>query len=261
MSDTVQLACGPARVTINRRGGELTAWSIDGHDLLWQSDPAAWARTSPILFPIVGWARDGQIRIDGEPRSMGVHGFAADCMFELVRQDETSAILALQDDAETRKQYPFAFRLEVHYRLGPQDLVVELRLLNRGRRDLPYAIGFHPGFAWPLIGAVRGGHTIEFAEVEHPHVPIITISGMFRGRHAQCRSTASNSHSAMNSSRRKPCASCARAAVHCATLRRTVHRSPSRSTIPPHRVVEPAPFAIRLHRSVDRPRRSRWLCR
>ena len=179
MSDTVQLACGPARVTINRRGGELTEWSIDGHDLLWQSDPAAWARTSPILFPIVGWARDGQIRIDGEPRSMGVHGFAADCMFELVRQDETSAILALQDDADTRKQYPFAFRLEVHYRLGPQDLVVELRLLNRGRRDLPYAIGFHPGFAWPLIGAVRGGHTIEFAEVEHPHVPIITISGMF----------------------------------------------------------------------------------
>jgi galactose mutarotase-like enzyme len=179
VSDRVELACGPARATISRRGGELEAWSVGGHDLLWRSDPAVWPRTSPILFPIVGWARDGQIRIDGEPRSMGVHGFAADRFFELVDRGETSALFALQDDAETRTQYPFAFRLEVHYRLGPQNLAVELRLINRGERDLPYAIGFHPGFAWPLSGTVRPGHAIEFAEAEDRHVPIITASGMF----------------------------------------------------------------------------------
>ena len=36
-----------------------------GVDLLWPGDPAIWADVSPILFPVVGWTRDGEERVDG----------------------------------------------------------------------------------------------------------------------------------------------------------------------------------------------------
>ena len=35
---------------------EETAYLID---LLWPGDPAIWSQISPILFPVVGWTRDG----------------------------------------------------------------------------------------------------------------------------------------------------------------------------------------------------------
>src|SRR5262245_38850648 len=65
MNDTIRLDCDDAAAVIAVTGAEPLAWSIRGRDLFWQPDPAYWIRTSPVLFPIVGRARNDTIRVDG----------------------------------------------------------------------------------------------------------------------------------------------------------------------------------------------------
>ena len=52
------------------------AWRVAGRDLLWPGDPAIWSDISPILYPVVGWTRDGEERVDGVRYPLGLHGFA-----------------------------------------------------------------------------------------------------------------------------------------------------------------------------------------
>lgn len=176
---TISLAHGNQRALVSPRGAELEAWSVGGHDLLWSGDPAWWERSAPILFPIVGWARDGRIRVDGIERPMGVHGFAAGKTFAVVAQDAASCTLALSDDAETRAAYPFPFSLTVTHRLTQEGLVTDLAVTNPGERPLPYAFGVHPGFRLPLTGKERTGHRVVFAEREEASVPVIAPGGLF----------------------------------------------------------------------------------
>ncbi|WP_296572861.1 aldose 1-epimerase family protein [Phreatobacter sp.] len=175
----ITLATAAQRATISLTGAELKAWSVGGHELLWPGDPAWWNQSAPVLFPIVGWARDGRIRVDGTERPMGVHGFAATRLFRCLAADEASCSLELAADAATRALYPFAFRLTVTHALTDEGLVTTLSVANDGNRPMPYAMGLHPGFRWPLSGERREGHVILFAEAEGPTVPVIAAGGLF----------------------------------------------------------------------------------
>ncbi|WP_439953273.1 hypothetical protein, partial [Escherichia coli] len=68
---------------------------------------AWWAKSSPVLFPIVGWTNQGRIRVDGKVRPMGVHGFAAASEFTVEARDAASVSLVLTDDEATREVYPY----------------------------------------------------------------------------------------------------------------------------------------------------------
>ena len=86
--------------------------------------------------------------------------------------------LVLVDSAHTRALFPFAFRLSVTFTLTPDSLDCSLVVSNSGGKILPYAIGQHPGFAWPLAGS-SAAHRIVFAEPEPPRVPVIVPGGLF----------------------------------------------------------------------------------
>ncbi|MDP3546814.1 MAG: aldose 1-epimerase family protein [Phreatobacter sp.] len=175
----IHLRKGGSEAAISATGGELTRWSVVGISLLWPGDPSWWEGSAPILFPIVGWARNGEVRIDGIARPMGVHGFAGSRPFRVVEQGEASCRLELVDDAETRAVYPFGFSLSVSYDLTVDGLAIGFTITNAGDRPMPYALGFHPGFRWPLTGAQRSGHAVVFAEPEEPSVPVIAPGGLF----------------------------------------------------------------------------------
>jgi galactose mutarotase-like enzyme len=51
---------------------------------------------------------------------------------------------------------------------------------NADAREMPYAVGFHPAFPWPLHGKSRAGHSLEFEAEEHPEVPDLTPDGLLR---------------------------------------------------------------------------------
>ncbi len=149
--NAIELAAGSARAAIARAGAEARSWRVDGRDLLWPGDPAIWADVSPILYPVVGWTRDGA-RVGGRRYALGLHGFARFETFEVETVRPDFVRLVLGDNERTRAVYPFAFTLAVEYRLSEDALGVALEIGNPGGEAAPYACGLHPGFRWPLGG-------------------------------------------------------------------------------------------------------------
>lgn len=175
--DFLDLDIGPARARIALRGAQPLVWRVGGRDLLWTPDPDVWAETAPLLFPVVGWTRDG-IRHRGRAYPLGLHGFARGAAFTVADRSADSVRLTLRDSPATRSLYPFAFRLDVVYRLTPEALAATLEIENAGREPMPYAVGLHPGFCWPLGGSTSG-HTLVFEKDERPDVPVIAPGGLF----------------------------------------------------------------------------------
>jgi galactose mutarotase-like enzyme len=178
--ETIELVCGAARAAIAARGAELQRWSVGATPLLWEKDPAHWDETAPILFPVVGWTRDGKARVDGQSFPLGLHGFARAMNFSAEAVTPARARLTLSSSEESRALYPFAFWLGVGYSLSEHDLTVSLTVKNRGERPMPYACGLHPGFRWPFAGGAQADYAILFSEREDPFVSQISKQGLFR---------------------------------------------------------------------------------
>jgi galactose mutarotase-like enzyme len=174
---SLTLASGGARAVVARHGAEALSWSVGGRDLLWPGDPAIWAQVSPILYPVVGWTRDGA-RVAGRRYPLGLHGFASEQDFEVEAARADFARLTLSDNAATRALYPFAFRLTVEYRLSADALAIALEVDNPGAAPAPYACGLHPGFRWPFAGGPRQGARVRFQREESPEIPVIAPGGL-----------------------------------------------------------------------------------
>ena len=153
--------------TIKQHGAELSSLkNAAGRELLWQAGPE-WPRHSPLLFPIVGRLNNDELRHRGKAYPMTRHGVARDYDFEWVARDESSAALVLADNDETRKRYPFAFRLAVTFALNESDLDVTFEVTNTGREMLPASIGAHPAFNWPLLPTLgKDSYTLTFSDDE-----------------------------------------------------------------------------------------------
>ena len=181
MTALVRLSAGEASLAVALEGAEAREWRIAGRDLLWSGDPAFWNQISPILFPVVGWTRDGA-RVNGRHYPLGLHGFAAAQLFALERQEAAKARFVLTDNDETRAVYPFAFRLAVEYSLSPTRLEIALEMENCGSGRAPYAFGLHPGFRWPFDGAGREGCRVVFEKPESGEIPVLAPGGMVSPR-------------------------------------------------------------------------------
>ena len=177
--DLIRIGNGELSAAINPFGAELThLHNADGRELMTDADPTYWAGRAPILFPVVGRVTGDVLRIDGTEYPMPKHGFARRSAFEVVAAEGTRAAFALTDTEETRAAYPFAFRLEVAFRLDGPTLLTEVTIANRGDRPMPAQFGFHPAFAWPLpYGRDRADHRILFDKDEPGELRAITPDG------------------------------------------------------------------------------------
>ncbi|MBV9564845.1 MAG: aldose 1-epimerase family protein [Bradyrhizobium sp.] len=153
--------------TIKADGAELCSLkNAAGFELLWQAGPA-WPRHAPLLFPIVGRLNQDELRHDGRSWPMTQHGFARDLRFDWLARETRSCSLVLTDNGETRKRYPFAFRLVVSFAVASSDLDVTLDVTNTGEDMLPASIGAHPAFNWPLLPSLaKEDYEIVFANDE-----------------------------------------------------------------------------------------------
>ena len=115
----------------------------------------------------MGQLPDDTLLHDGKRYPLKRHGFARNSEFEWRERHDSSCALTLEDDAETWKMYPFAFRLELRYALSSDTLTIEYRVTNTGSETLPCSVGAHPAFRWPLEGGVpKEDHTLEFSDEE-----------------------------------------------------------------------------------------------
>ena len=172
---------GPHGASVLAQGAELSGLRLGAWNVLWDAGPA-WPRHAPLLFPIVGAVRDDAIRVDGREYRMGKHGFARDRAFRFTRRDADGCTLVLEDDAETRAIFPFAFRLELDYRLCHDGLHVRATVANSAEAPLPCSLGFHPAFRWPLSGATKEGHRIVLDAAEAASIAQIDPDGLVHRR-------------------------------------------------------------------------------
>lgn len=179
----VALGHGDAHAEIALHGAELRSWRVGDVPLVWEPDPALWADTAPILFPIVGWTRGSSVSVEGRRYPLGLHGFARNRAFRVLEQWPSHVLLGLDSDEETRAQYPFDFALEVEHALDGAALTTRLTVRNTGARAMPYACGLHPGLRWPFDGGEPGDYEIVFGEREATQVPIIASDGLFMRQH------------------------------------------------------------------------------
>ena len=175
----VELRSGVSRALIAPAGAEWRAWSVAGAPLLWTPDAAIWSQTSPVLFPVCGWTRGGEVRVGGKTYPLGLHGFAAEMIFEIVARGQDFVRLVLRDSPQTRALYPFSFELEIEYRLTSDSFSALACVRNRGHGPMPYAFGLHPGFRWPFCGGAQSDYSILFDVRERAEVPLIAPGGLF----------------------------------------------------------------------------------
>ncbi len=174
--DLLTIGSGALSATINPIGAEL--WSLvdaQGRQYMTDADPAFWSGHAPLLFPVVGSLAGEHLQVDGVRYPMPRHGFARRSRFDLVEQTADHARFRLTDSAQTRAAYPFAFVLDMEFRLEGWRLEMAAHVHNSGDRALPFSFGYHPAFAWPLPGgADKAAHSVTFAEPEPAPVRRLT---------------------------------------------------------------------------------------
>lgn len=142
-----------------------------GVEYLWDADPIFWKRTSPILFPLVGNYRDKESIYKGQVYSMSQHGFARDMEFELASQEKEEIWFSLHETKETKKKYPFDFRLFIGYRLEGRTVKVMWKVENTNQTTMYFSIGGHPAFRCPIAGK---GHQTDYRLRFDARGPIIS---------------------------------------------------------------------------------------
>ncbi len=141
-----KLSKGSARAEVALRGGELTAYSVDGKDILWTGDSAFWASHAPLLFPFCSGLKEGTVLFEGKPYSAGKHGFIRFMEFTLDRVKEDEITLSVQHNEETLTQYPYKFKVTVTHKIEETGFTSSFKVTNLDSRPMPYCIGGHPGF-------------------------------------------------------------------------------------------------------------------
>jgi len=160
MEYTIQNERFTARVSA--QGAEVCGVKdIDGRELIWQADPAVWARHAPVCFPWCGKVQDGWFEWKGARHSAPTqHGFMRDVEHELVTQGPDSVAFRYVWPGEAGGWlWPFTF--ETRHTLAGDVLSTVCTAENTGTEAMPVQMGFHPGFVCPFVE----GSKIEDYEV------------------------------------------------------------------------------------------------
>jgi len=155
-------------VEVATRGAETRSIRFRGREILWQGDPAFWTGRAPLLFPIVGRAENDLIAVNGRQAQMTIHGFAQHAEFTPVVQAPDFCYHEWHSSEATRAVYPRDFRLSVAHRVSGARLTLTAIVENTGTETMPFGLGFHPGFLWPLPGLEGEPHELMLENGAEP---------------------------------------------------------------------------------------------
>lgn len=166
-------------IQVKSLGAELCSLIKGDLEYLWQADVKYWGRHAPILFPIVGKLIDDEYIYEDKIYKMSQHGFARDCDFELMEQSENSLSFKLTQNQETLEKYPFNFELIISYELIEKSLKISYEVTNKTNVLMPFSIGAHPAFNWPLEKDIRKeNYYFEFKDTKNIELLPLTLKGI-----------------------------------------------------------------------------------
>lgn len=148
---------GTGRLTamVESAGAQLRSLQFDGVEYLWGAGEP-WNWSAPVLFPLISGLPGDELQHDGKRYAIASHGFA--------RRSEWAVLddgrFELASSEATRAQYPFEFRLQLEF-VVTDHLTVTHTVHNHGDEPLPYLLGGHPAFVWPLPEAT-GKHELSW---------------------------------------------------------------------------------------------------
>jgi galactose mutarotase-like enzyme len=169
------------KVGIDSKGAELKSVYHQVHQLeyMWGADPEFWAKTSPVLFPIVGTLKDNTFQYKGRSYHLSRHGFARDKVFKITDQKDHSITFSLESDQETLAVFPFPFLFSIKYELNKDMLSVTYQVQNKGEEVMLFSIGGHPAFKVPLVkGTSYEDYQLRFEQAETAGRWLISKEGL-----------------------------------------------------------------------------------
>lgn len=173
---TIRIGNEQLLVEVASLGSEMqSVRTSDGQDWLWHGDAAFWGGRSPVLFPIVGRVPEDHIGVDGMRFPMGQHGFARRSEFTLTERGSDFCRFELASGQASRSSFPFEFLLSLEHRVEGRAVVVTAGVTNRDHRPMPFGIGFHPAFVWPLPGCEGLEHSVVLDNGGEPG--LVRLSG------------------------------------------------------------------------------------
>lgn len=164
---------GVLTVSISSTGATVkSVKDATGEEFIWQADPAFWAGSAPILFPVCGGLNGDTYRYNGAEYKLGRHGYIRFKEFEVTDKKADEIVFTSKSDAETLACYPFEYTLDVRFKLDKSKLITTYTVKNESGRRMYFSIGSHEGYAlsYPL-----SDYTLEFDEKEE--IPIYAETG------------------------------------------------------------------------------------
>jgi galactose mutarotase-like enzyme len=169
--DLLTIRGGAGTAVVSTAGAEPQSFrDVHGQEYLWQAGPQ-WRRRAPVLFPVVCRVVDDELRVGGVAHPMPQHGFARDLPWSVQSVAADAVTLALTDTEETRRRYPFRFTLTATYEVDDDGLSTTYVVLNNGETAMPFQLGSHPAFRWPLSADDdKDAHSVVFAQPQADHI-------------------------------------------------------------------------------------------
>ena len=137
-------------VAVNAWGAEIKSVEKNGMEYLWQGEKGIYQRTSPTLFPIVGRFLSDTYYVGDRDYRMELNGIAMEENFDTVSLSGSSVTFLLKPNRRTMAAYPFDFGLYVTYTADKSTLRVDYRVENNGPSPMPFCVGCHTAYRWPL---------------------------------------------------------------------------------------------------------------
>ncbi|RJR25275.1 hypothetical protein C4578_01795 [Candidatus Microgenomates bacterium] len=133
-----------------KTGASLGKFSFKGNDLLYplRFEYAESKRKIrggiPILFPNAGSITEKK------EMTLPQNGFARDMAWETEENKGSRACFSLSSNKETKRMFPFDFKLTEEVSLGQGYVNILLSIENFSNKTMPVAPGFHPYFPIPV---------------------------------------------------------------------------------------------------------------
>lgn len=151
------------KLKIDTLGGEICSlWDKTlQREWIWQPKDGVWDRSAIQLFPIVGRLIHGGVWEGKTFFTLPNHGFLQYQPFSCLEAQGSKLVLEACASEVTRTPWPSTWRIIVSFELARDELVFQQQVINEGSESFWFSIGWHPGFALPLVK--QSGWEVRFA--------------------------------------------------------------------------------------------------
>ncbi len=161
-------------VAINSLGAEITSIKTKSNqEILWQKQDEIWDSQAPFLFPWTGRILNKTFLHEGKKFFAPNHGFLKEENHSLIESFEKNKAQFSFSHINLDK-FPFPFFIHHTFTLNEKNLRHSIAITNTGSSDMPFGLGFHPGFICPFDSKKKASdYTLSFDTPQEPQIVLM----------------------------------------------------------------------------------------